>query len=82
MTRETRFIPGKEQIPNNVIESLILYLLLIGLSYQQIKTLRQNQFDVILVVFALMPLVLMGANFSTVQILKQINATENNLINQ
>jgi hypothetical protein len=71
MTREGRFIPGQERVSGSTIESLLLYAILIGLVLWLVKTLKQNKFDLLLVVYALLPLTLMAANYSTAQILRQ-----------
>jgi hypothetical protein len=71
MTREGRFIPGQERVFGSTIESLLLYAILIGLVFWLVKILKQNKFDLLLVVYALLPLTLMVANYSTAQILRQ-----------
>lgn len=60
--REERYIPGQELIPNSVLESFVLFLLLIALAYWLFRALRQNHFDLLIVVFALQPVFLMAAN--------------------
>lgn len=69
MTRERRFIPGQEAIPGSLIESLLLYAILISLIFWLVKILKQHRFDILLVVYALLPLLLMAANFISVQAL-------------
>jgi hypothetical protein len=71
MMREARFIPGKELIPGSVLESILFYVVLFGLVFWLVKTLKKNRFDSLLVVFVLLPLMLMAANFSTLQLLSQ-----------
>ncbi len=58
------FMPGMEWIPYGVIQRFIVYALLIGLLCWIIVILKQNRFDMLLVMFALLPLLMFAANFS------------------
>jgi hypothetical protein len=69
MTRERRFIPGQEAIPGTWAESLLWYALLIGLCAWLVSVLARRRFDRLLVVFAVLPLLLAAANYSTGQVL-------------
>jgi len=69
MTRETRFLPGLARIPGSLVESLLLYAVLLALFAWLAWVLKQQLFDGLLVVFALLPLLLAAANYSTGQVL-------------
>lgn len=69
MTREARFLPGRETIAGTWIESLLWYALLVGLLYWLARILGQRRFDRLLLTFAVLPLLLAAANYSTGQIL-------------
>jgi hypothetical protein len=68
ITREGRWVPGQEVIPGSIVETFVLYTLLAALIFWLVRTLRENRFDLLLVVFALQPLLLMGANVAMVQL--------------
>lgn len=72
MFREGRLVPGQETIANSTVESILLYLVLAGIIFWLMQTLRMNQFDLLLVVFALLPLMHMAANVQTGQIIRSL----------
>ncbi len=65
MMREARFIPGYEKIPNSEVQSIVLYLVLLGLLYWVFRILKQYRFNPLLVVFAMLPLVSLGFRLGT-----------------
>jgi hypothetical protein len=67
MTREQRFIPGQAVISGSFIESLLLYGILLSSIYWLVKILKRQRFDLLLVIYALLPLLLMAANFISAQ---------------
>jgi hypothetical protein len=76
MTREARFIPGQEQIPGSIVESLLMYAILVALLFWLVRILRQNRFDLLLLIYTLLPLMLIAANFTSVQILHRLTTSE------
>jgi hypothetical protein len=73
MMREQRFIPGQEAILGSWIESLFLLAILIGLIFWLVQILKQHHFDMLLLIYALLPLLLMAANFISVQVALRSN---------
>jgi hypothetical protein len=75
MTREHRWAPGTETIPGTAWEGLLFYAILAVLLVWLVRTLEQNRFDPLLVVFAALPLGLTGVNYAAALTALNLNLT-------
>lgn len=62
MLREERFVIGQEAIPNSAIESLVWWLILVGLAILFFRLLWRNRTDLALVMFGLLPILMAASN--------------------
>jgi hypothetical protein len=73
MTREHRWAPGHETVPGTTWEGLLFYAILAVLLVWLVRTLEQQHFDPLLVVFAALPLGLTGVNYAAALISLSLN---------
>jgi hypothetical protein len=73
MTREHRWAPGCETVPGTTWEGLLFYAILVVLLVWLVRTLEQNRYDPLLVVFAALPLGLTGVNYAAALISLTLN---------
>jgi hypothetical protein len=63
--RENRWVPGREAVPGTALESFVLLAALLGFLLWTARLLREHQFDPLLIIFVLLPLVDSIANLGT-----------------
>ncbi|HEX9014044.1 MAG TPA: hypothetical protein VF813_11025, partial [Anaerolineaceae bacterium] len=73
MTRERRWVPGNELIPGSAWESILFLAGLAVLLVLLVRILRGQRYDLLWVVFALLPLVNTAANYGTTSLLQTIS---------
>jgi hypothetical protein len=80
MTREHRWVLGKEIVSGTTWESLLCCAILIALLAWLVRVLEQHRFDLLLVVFTVLPLVLAPANYVTALHLIQGDSGQNIMV--